>query len=574
MLELHFAWRVQVRNRCGVLLALAVLVSACGGGGGGGGGGDQEPAFSLNTNSVAFSAASPSSGAPAVRTITGTVTGSPTGTLFIVIEQPPPSITNPIGNLSTVTVSGGSGQATLTPKAPDQLGAGAFTATITIRACLNDSTCATGQLRGSPQTLNITYAIGSSVRGDSVMPHAVPASESGTVVIRAQSLRSVTDVRFGTIPASAVTVVSETEVHADYPALPAGTYAVSLNSGALPFNGSIEAVAAATYATETLALPERPSLLSFLRYDAERRALLVGGFYFPSQSSSTNKLWRYTLNNGVWSAASIPIAGLRDAVLSSDGTQILALTNAGVVELTPDGLTILRTVAPPAEVTARGFVLSQIAVANDGQAIITSRSETISSIGPIYYYAISTGTFAPATPEIGGIPALAASADGSRVFLTQSAISPPQRILDYIASVGVLAATYPLGAQPVATGDSADRFIAYNSSAAAVLANDYLNQNGDVGSLGAIPAAQGQGIRKIIVNPAETRAFVLRSDNTLHSYALDQDPVNGQYPEVGAGITVTPPAPPGHVLQTAVTPDGRTLFFAGIDGVLIVPALP
>jgi hypothetical protein len=445
---------------------------------------------------------------------------------------------------------------------------------MTIRACLNDSTCATGQLRGSPQTLNVTYTIGSSVRGDSVMPHAVPANESGTVVIRAQSLRSVTDVRFGTIPASAVTVVSDTEVHADYPALPAGTYAVSLNSGAVAFNGSVEAVGPVTYATQTLALPETPSLLSFVRYDAKRRALLVGGYFFPSQSSSTNKLWRYTFNNGTWSAASIPIAGLRDAVLSPDGSRILALTNAGVVELAPDGLTSLRTVSPPAEVTAQGFVLSQIAAANDGHAIITSRSETISSIGPIYYYAISAGTFAPTTREIVGIPALAASADGSRVFLTQSSISPPQPILDDIASVGVFAPTYPLAAQPVATGNSASRFIAYNTGTAVVFANDYRNQNGDVGALGTIPATQGQGIRKIIVNPAATRAFVLRLDNTLHSYALDQNPVNGQYPEVGAGITVTPPAPPGSVLHTAVTPDGGTLFFAGIDGVLIVPALP
>ena len=129
-----------MRNRCGVLLALSALVSACGGGGGEGGsgetggGGKQEPAFSLNTNSIAFSAESPSSAAPAVRTITGTVTGSATGTLFIIIEKPPSSVTNPIGDLSGVTISGNSGRATLTPKAPDQIGTGTFTAAITIRA--------------------------------------------------------------------------------------------------------------------------------------------------------------------------------------------------------------------------------------------------------------------------------------------------------------------------------------------------------------------------------------------------------------------------------------------------------
>jgi hypothetical protein len=511
---------------------------------------------------------------PAVRTITGTVTGSPTGTLYIIIERPASSITNPIDEISPVTLSGSSGQATLTPKAPDQLGTGTFTANINVRACLNDSTCATGQLRGSPQTLNVTYTIGSSVQGDSVMPHVIPTGESGTVVIRATSLRSVTDVRFGTTPATAVTVVSDTEVHADYPALAAGTYAVSLNSGAVAFNGSIEAVDAAPYAMNTLALPETPSLLSFLRYDAQRRALLVGGFFFPSQSSSTNKLWRYTFNNGTWSVATIAIAGLRDAVLSADGTRILALADTGVVELTPDGLTTQRTVAPPAEVSSRGHVLSQIAVANDGHAIITSRSESISSIGPIYYYAISAGTFAPATRKISGIPMLVGSADGWRVFLTQSNTSPPPPILDYIASVGVLAPTFPISAQPVATSRAAQRFVAYEPGAAKVFASDYLNSKGEAGPLGTIPIAQGLAIRRIIVNPAGKRAFVLRSDDTLHSYALDQQPVNDQYPEVGTGIPITPPAPAGAALQTAVTPDGGTLFFAGTGGVLIVPALP
>jgi hypothetical protein len=82
-------------------------------------------------------------------------------------------------------------------------------------------------------------------------------------------------VKFGTTEATNITVVSDTEVHASYPPLAEGTYTLSLNSGAAAFTGSMVARSSVTYPTETVALPETPAQVSFLRYDADRRALLV-----------------------------------------------------------------------------------------------------------------------------------------------------------------------------------------------------------------------------------------------------------------------------------------------------------
>jgi hypothetical protein len=134
----------------GIAIAASVL-SACGGGGGGSSAPPPPPTFSVNPTSVSFSAASPLSATPAPATVVGTITGSGTlsGTLYITIVEPSgPS--SPIDSVSNVTISGNSGTASITPKSPDMIGVGTATGTIAVHACMNDPTCATGELAGSP----------------------------------------------------------------------------------------------------------------------------------------------------------------------------------------------------------------------------------------------------------------------------------------------------------------------------------------------------------------------------------------------------------------------------------------
>jgi hypothetical protein len=51
------------------------------------------------------------------------------------------------------------GEGTIVPGSPAGLGPGTHSASIQVRACLNDQTCASGQVRGSPQTINVTYNV-------------------------------------------------------------------------------------------------------------------------------------------------------------------------------------------------------------------------------------------------------------------------------------------------------------------------------------------------------------------------------------------------------------------------------
>jgi hypothetical protein len=541
--------------------------------------------------SVSFTATSPFSATPQSQTVTGTITGSgkPSGTLYITIVEPAdPS--SPIDSVSNVVISGNSGSASVIPKSPDMIGAGNASGTITVHACLNDPTCATGELAGSPRTVSVTYTVGSLTPPDAVTPHVAVAGVSGSVIIRGTHLTGTNDVKFGATAATQVSVISDTEVHAKYPPLADGSYAVTLNSGATAFSGTLVARAPVSYPTETFALPETPALVSFARYDADRRALLVGGLYYKTQTATLNKLWCYTYTGALvapaWSApTSTPIDGLNDLAISPDGSRLLAIADAGVLELSPDGTSTLRTVARPNPAAVPRELLTSFAIGNDGRAIISTEMEgLVGGQTSTYYYDASAGTylqmsmpFAQQSPN-----AVIGTDDGSRLLGQTSGITPAPKILDYAAGIAKRSYTAPSGGiGGLVVNRDASRIVVYDTNAqrsAAVYAGDYgMNAAGVANPLGTIPpgADFASNFRAIILNPQGTRAFVLKGDGTLHSYALDQPTVNGQFPEVGTGISVT--IPDNSVLpelQTAITPDGGTLFIVGTQGVLVVPAPP
>jgi IPT/TIG domain len=513
------------------------------------------------------------------------------GTLYITIVEPSdPS--SPIDSVSNVTISGNSGTASIVPKSPDMIGVGTASGTITVHACMNDPTCATGELAGSPRTVSVTYTVSGAAVPDAVTPHVAVAGVSGNVIIRGTHLTGTNDVKFGATEATQVTMISDTEIHATYPPLADGSYAVSLNSGATAFTGSLVARAPVSYPTETVALPETPAEVSFVRYDADRRALLVGGLYYKTQTTTLNKLWCYTYTGAssapAWSAAiSTPIDGLNDLVLSLDGSRLVAIADAGVLELSPDGTSTLRTVARPNPSTIPRELLTSFAIANDGRAILTTRLEGLVGGQPAtYYYDTNAGTYAQMTMPFAQVSpnAVVGTDDGSRVLAQTTGITPSPKILNYAASTSKRSYTAPSGGFGglVASRD-ASRIVVDDTTTenpAAVYAGDYgMNAAGVTNPLGTIPGGSATDsslhILAIIVNPQGTRAFVLRAGGTLHSYALDQPTVNGQFPEVGTGISVTiPDNPPSPPVQTAITPDGGTLFIVGRSGVLVVPAPP
>src|SRR5579863_1472002 len=93
-------WRARFLKTTAAAVLAAVLASCGGGGGGGGGtgatssggGGTQQAAIMYSTTDIHFSAAKPYSDPPSNQTITATVSGPASGTLYIIVEENSPQI--------------------------------------------------------------------------------------------------------------------------------------------------------------------------------------------------------------------------------------------------------------------------------------------------------------------------------------------------------------------------------------------------------------------------------------------------------------------------------------------------
>jgi hypothetical protein len=148
-----------------VLGPIVLLLSACGGGGGGsaggGGGGGSGQSFTIATNSVTFDA-DVNGSTPAPQFVQGSITGE-NAPIYLVV-----AMTNVgIENVSVALTSDTTGQLTIFPRPPSQIGPGTHSDTIQVRACL-DPNC-TQQVSGSPRTITVTYG----VRGLRVTPATV-----------------------------------------------------------------------------------------------------------------------------------------------------------------------------------------------------------------------------------------------------------------------------------------------------------------------------------------------------------------------------------------------------------------
>jgi len=531
--------------------------------------------FSLNTHSLTFAAANPLAATPASQNVVGTVTGTLPGggTLYIVVKTTGPAVSN----VSDFVISGSSGSGAVTPAQPISLGAGTFSGTVTVHACLNDQTCATGELAGSPQMINVTYTVGTNVPADSVMPHVVTSGTAGEVVIRGHALSGVSAVSFGSTAATAVTVLSDTEVHASYPAtLSPGTLSVTLNGGSIASPGSIAAVARQPYSGQMLAYPQAPQGILGALYDAERSALFVAASF---AQSANNRLWHYTYSGGTWSAASeTPIPGLQGIQFSNDGSRLIALTGYSLYMLDPASGGFPPSSTVPGPFPQSGSVGSKylytFALANDGNGIVTVAGVgTTGPMSPYLYAPTAPGSFIALptglllnTSYIGGTPMLASSADGSLLLAAQTGVSPPQPVLQYNPATTLVSATSVSinqvpGEPPVMDAGAAKRVV-YDGRVNSVYDSNYR-------LLGNIPGV----VRVLSINRQGTRVYALTQDSTLHTYDLTATTVNGNYPEIGSGSAQTVPASNSSIiLRLEITPDGGTLFLAGDTGVAVIPA--
>jgi len=527
-----------------IILACALLASSCGGGssstGSTGGQGAGQGSVSFSANSISFKVAGPFAQPPATQTITGTVSGVTSGTLYVAIQVNNP---NSFFTLTNVTTAGNSAQVGVIPETPSFLTVGSFSGSITVNVCLNDPTCKTGQLSGSPKTISVSYDIASGVDGNTVTPRVVPANTSGTVVLRGAGFTGATNVSFGSSAAASMAVMSDTEIDASYPPLAAGTYPITINSGGVSYNATLVVFAPPAFSA-TLISPPSSGIPTGIEYDAQRTALFVS----VAQASPNFELQRYAFdgNTNTWGAPTqVSLQNLVQFHLSADGTHLLALvqsttSQASMVELDPVSLQQTNSTAIDAP-HACGFAL-----ANDGNGIVGNCVPGQTS-GFVF------GTFSRAvTPmpfQTNGILPTVASGDGSIVALDGT---------NFIASTEMIS-------QPGTVGYSAD-----------LVGDKFIDANGVLSETGQILGSVNTPFPGTdIINWAGTRVYGYNPSNTscvptLSTFDLTVSPTGGQYPQIGALITLAQHCDSGGD-QVAITPDGSTVFILSTGGIFVQP---
>jgi len=179
-------------------------------------------------------AVAPATGSPEPRPLAGAITGTGTGTLYVLLSTSDPAV----ATVGAITLGTNSAATEIIPAAVEALGPGQHTATITVRACLNDATCATNQVNGSPATVTVNYRINGTQSTVSSLTFNVGNTAQPADLTRAFSVSS--------FPASGWTATS------DIPVLNA-TPATGGAALATPVSASIDAAALDTFSGGTYA---------------------------------------------------------------------------------------------------------------------------------------------------------------------------------------------------------------------------------------------------------------------------------------------------------------------------------
>ena len=524
-------------------VALLLSLAACSSGGGN----DQgSRSIAFSTQEISFSAAAPDAATPAPQVITATLSE---GAANIALTFSGRGVDN-----VTSTISGNTAQITITPSAPSSLGGGVFSTTIAATGYFcADTTCSRLEA-GASTTMKVSYQVSPAVR--QVAPNVATAGVSDLAVIRGLGFGGFTigAVRFGDVAATDVRVVSDTEIHATYPALAAGTYPVAIDvpthQGPIASGATLIALDPVTFAAGTFAYPDTVTTARNVIYDAQHGALLVG------TDANGGEILRYAQNNGALDPPTVlAVPNLRDFALTTDGAQLLVINTTQLIPVDP--VTLTAGTAIDAPTLAEGATLKNIVVNNVNRATITAAQGATAT--PLYDYDVATGTLAKlegalinATPGISG--------NGAIVALTQGdpSLTAAPSVLIADASTGTISAT-GLAIMQNSVPPVLDRNVSRLILAGRRVYNAALVLQGLIPETTAAVAISPDGKRAYTYDTAANAVLVFDISATKEG---------GDYT---ATSTIALAGLPGSNLRMTLSFDGKTLFIAGATQLVVQP---
>jgi hypothetical protein len=541
--------------------------------------------FSLSTNTLSF-VAHERFAAPTPQAVGATVNVTTSGTLYILAKVSGQAVELVEGFTVTGTTAA---NGWVHANSPATLGPGTYQGTVTVTACMNSPDCSSGQLRGSPQTINVNYTVeNGSVQGQLVMPRIAVSNTSGDVIIRAAHFTGATSVSFGSAPAAAFSVVSDTEIHATFPPLPAGDYPITINNGAVAFSASMAVVDPQSYPATALAYPA-PAPAPFTgmvgtpKYDAVRKTIYV---VLKSSQPQNNRLVSYTYANGAWGAPQqAVIANLLDIMPGPTGDYLLGPAGQSVLEIDPTTLAVrnTHTLNDALHMPLNNFFISSLALTNDGYGIVTTGCSSCSGLMPIYMFSTQNHSFQVVQPDFiqspaeldAGVytPTAQTSADGSTALIGGLYTYQPSTSL--VSSV-------PFVLQPPVEMDTRGTRVSL-SDAPGLSTDIYDAQLQRLGRISEPASNTSDGDMASAVSPDGKLVYVLRYDFSqnaavaLLTYDISSSTPVTSFPQIGTEVPLPPMMMGGGysfgLAVATVTPDGKTLL-VGADNNLFVQPLP
>jgi hypothetical protein len=386
-----------------------------------------------------------------------------------------------------------------------------------------------------------------------VTPYVAMTNSTEQVILRGAGFDNLTTARilFGATPATAFVKVSDTELRVTPPALSPGRYGVTVENQV-----NLSRTRADLVVVDPVIYPYSAQISGGQRcriiYDAERLYLYVC-------NRASGQVERYAFNSGAgaWGrTASAVYSDFRTMALAPDGSELTIVTSS-VHSLDPVSL---------ASTFQSGVIFSgtqmaeQIEYGNNGEATITISDGTEDAYARGFDFRNRRVTNLVSPESVSG--RLTSSRDGSRLFIASRGATPIRPIYyDDVAANRVVATSVLRNVESLASDRTGHRLVAVGAAVTEVFDRDF-------SLLGHLPATT----LAVALTPNGQRAYTYDSGGSIRVFDLTTSlpSSSSSYPEIGN--PTVPADSPGTGVVMTISPDANTLFIAGNQRILIVPA--
>ncbi|MQA18821.1 YncE family protein [Rugamonas rivuli] len=406
-------------------------------------------------------------------------------------------------------------------------------------------------------------------------PYTMQPGQSAQIRLRGRGLASLNDLgqalQVNGISISNPRLISDTEITVQASSAGiAGTarFAIANAMGLDTDSAILKIVAPTSYGYQAFA---SEGYKGTLRFDVERQALLL-------VNRGDQKVLRYAYTGGSWLQSNINIAGADDAALSPDGKSLLVTSTSGLLSLLDPATLALQASYQGGPYAIGTYVSPRLAMLNDGRALFPQGNQW----NIMATFDVRTRQFGHLGGSYYSGPWFSLSGDGERLVMSQSASVSPMPPMQYFDAANSVIRDVP---DPDLYFFSTS---SQNRDGSRIILDDRELRDNTFKLLGKFAPPSGPYALSYAYGSAlasdSMRSYVMylgpSTDPTLKPriYVFDTSKaVSGVFPVLGyfevpdSPTSCLPDAYCDPRMSTVVSPDGKTLFFAGNKNVLVIP---